>query len=75
MSKRAVAAALWFAAVWFGYEILWSVTGVPRGIGPVAAFAVSAFVTVDPLRLFWPRLAGSIGKPATSSVEVSRTAV
>ena len=27
MSKRAVAAALWFAAVWFGYEILWSVAG------------------------------------------------
>jgi hypothetical protein len=75
MSKRAVAAALWFAAIWFGYEILWSVTGVPRGIGPVAAFAVSAFVTVDPLRVFWPRVAGAVRSRASAPVEVSRTPV
>ena len=75
MSKRAVSAALWFAAVWFGYEILWSVTGVPRGIGPVAAFAVSAFVTVDPLRVFWQRATSSPRETAPSPVTVSRTPV
>ena len=75
MSKRAVAAALWFAAVWFGYEILWSVTGVPRGVGPIAAFAVSAFVTIDPLRVFWPRAAGTVRETAASHVTVSRTPV
>jgi hypothetical protein len=56
---------LWFAAVWFGYEVLWSVTGVPRLIGPVVAFAVAAIVTLDPIQLFWPEetpaaIAGSI---------------
>ena len=74
MSKRAVAATLWFAAVWFGYEIVWSIAGVPRGIGPVAAFAVAAFVTVDPLAVFWPRTARSTAKPA-ATIEVSHTPV
>ena len=56
MLKRATAAFLWFAAVWVGYEIVWSVTDVPRIAGPVIAFTVAALVTLDPLALFWPRL-------------------
>ena len=75
MSKRALAALLWFSAGWFGYEIVWSVTGVPRGVGPVAAFAMAAFVTVDPLRVFWPRAATSSRETAPSPVTVSRTSV
>jgi hypothetical protein len=54
MSKRAVAAVLWFAASWVAYELLWSVSGVPRMIGPIVAAGVSAFVALDPQRLFWP---------------------
>jgi hypothetical protein len=57
MSKRAVVALAWFAAIWVAYEVLWSVTGVPRVIGPILAAAVSGVVTVDPLGLFWPRAA------------------
>jgi hypothetical protein len=55
MPKRALAAILWFAAVWVGYEILWSLTDVPRIAGPIVAFAVAALVTVDPMAFFWPR--------------------
>jgi hypothetical protein len=55
MSKRALAALLWFSATWFGYEIVWSLTDVPRLAGPVIAFTVAALVTFDPLALFWPR--------------------
>jgi hypothetical protein len=47
MSKRAAIALLWFIAVWVGYEVLWSVTGVPRGVGPIIAAAVAATVTVS----------------------------
>jgi hypothetical protein len=57
MSKRVAAALLWYAAVWVGYEIVWSLTGVPRAFGPIIATAVSAFVGVDPAGLFWPRTA------------------
>jgi hypothetical protein len=52
MSKRAVVSVFWFAAIWFAYEVVWSVTGVPRGIGPIVAAAVAGVVAVDPMRLF-----------------------
>ena len=65
MSKRAMAAFLWFAATWVGYEIVWSLTGVPRLAGPVIAFAVAALVTLDPMALFWSR--------ATSDSAVGRS--
>jgi hypothetical protein len=52
--KRALAAFLWMAVAWVGYEIVWSMTGVPRIAGPVLAFAVAALVTVDPMARFWP---------------------
>ena len=55
MSKRLLAAILWFSAAWFGYEILWSMTDAPRLIGPILAFVIAATVTVDPMQLFWPR--------------------
>ena len=71
MSKRALGAVLWFAAVWLGYEVLWSVTGAPRLIGPVLAFAVAAVVTLDPIQLFWPTT--TEGEPRTGSVEVEQT--
>jgi hypothetical protein len=58
MLKRAIAASLWFSAIWVGYELVWSLTEVPRIAGPVIAFAVAALVTLDPLALFWPRSVG-----------------
>jgi hypothetical protein len=61
MLKRALAAFLWFAATWVGYEIVWSLTDVPRIAGPVIAFTVAAIVTLDPLALFWPRSAATVG--------------
>jgi len=69
MSRRAVAALLWFAAVWFGYEVLWSVTGVPRLIGPVVAFVVAALVTIDPAGAFWSEAADPEQPSATIEVE------
>jgi hypothetical protein len=57
MPKRVVASLLWYAAVWVAYEIVWSLTGIPRAFGPIIATAVSAFVAVDPAGLFWPKIA------------------
>jgi hypothetical protein len=71
MSKRALGALLWFVAVWFGYEVVWSVTGVPRLVGPVIAFAVAAFVTLDPIRAFWQPATDA--EPRPGSVEVEQT--
>ena len=70
MSKRAVAALLWFAAVWVGYELLWSVTGAPRVIGPIVAAAAAGFVTVDPRGVFWARSAPRADHPVATSRRV-----
>jgi hypothetical protein len=59
MLKRVAAAFLWYAMVWVGYEIVWSITGVPRLIGPILAASVAMVVVVDPIRLFWPRSEGT----------------
>ncbi|MBA2720880.1 MAG: hypothetical protein H0U52_16810 [Chloroflexi bacterium] len=55
MSNRLMAAILWFAAVWVGYEIVWSVAGVPRIVGPLLATVVAAFVALDPLGVYFAR--------------------
>lgn len=71
MNKRAAASLLWFGAIWLGYEIVWSVTGVPRVIGPVIAAAVAGFVGIDPQGLFWPRSAHAATTPGTGTLTVS----
>jgi hypothetical protein len=52
--KRLIAGPLWFMAVWYGYELLSLLTGVPRVAGPVIALIVAATVVLDPMHLFWP---------------------
>jgi len=66
MQKRAIAAVLWFAAVWFAYEVIWSVTGLPRAIGPALGAAVAALVTLDPTGWFWSRAPRRDTRPAAS---------
>lgn len=57
MLKRTASALAWFAAVWVAYEIIWSLSGVPRIIGPIAALAVAALIALDPAALLWARSA------------------
>jgi hypothetical protein len=51
MTNRLLGVALWFGTMWFGYEILWSVTDVPRVFGPVIAVAVVILLTRSSGRL------------------------
>lgn len=55
MLKRTAAASLWFLATWVGYEIVWSMTDVPRMLGPLLAGGAALIVMIDPVHLFWPR--------------------
>jgi hypothetical protein len=70
MQKRAVAAVLWFAAVWVTYEVIWSVTGVPRVLGPVLAATIAAIVTLDPTGWFWSRSASRQARATTPLMPV-----
>ena len=52
--KRLMAGPLWFIAFVLMYELLWSLTGVPRIAGPVIGLMIGVTVWIDPLHWFWP---------------------
>jgi hypothetical protein len=52
--KRLIAGPLWFISFALMYELLWSLTGVPRMIGPVIGLMICATVWIDPMHWFWP---------------------
>jgi hypothetical protein len=45
MVRRILGAGLWFLAIWFAYEVVWSATGLPRAFGPALAGLVAYWVT------------------------------
>jgi hypothetical protein len=52
--KRLVAGPLWFLSVWYMFELLWVLMGLPRALGPIVAGAIGATVWIDPMHWFWP---------------------
>ena len=54
MVKRIATALLWFIAAGWGFNYLSLLFGTPPILGLVLAGGMSAFVGVDPMRLFWP---------------------
>ena len=73
-SSHSRGAGLWFVAVWACYELVWSLTGIPRLLGPAVAAAIAAFVGVDPLILFWTRSADKASPPAMEDDALRPTA-
>lgn len=67
--KRLIAGPLWFLSVWYLFELLWVLLGVPHVLGPVVAAAVGAGVWVDPMHWFWP------ARPRRSIPSVAHSAV
>ena len=69
MVKRIASASLWFLAVGWGFNYLSAITGVSPVIGMAIAAALSAFVGLDPLHLFWPE---RISSPATRTRHIAQ---
>jgi len=65
MPKRALAAFLWFASIWFAYEVIWSLTGVPRVLGPIMGAAAALVVTVEPTGWFWSRASTRVSRASS----------
>ena len=70
--KRLIAGPLWFISFALMYELLWSLTGVPRVIGPVIGMVICATVWIDPMQWFWPAATKTTTAPGpSSSLQVS----
>ena len=65
--KRAAAGILWLIAVAAVGNALAFYAGIPEILAPVAAVAVSAFVVIDPMHLFWSPRPGRANPGMTAS--------
>ena len=66
MTKRVVAAFLWFYTGWYAGAFLAEIFGVSPVIGPILGAAAAVLLVGDPLRIIWTR-------PAPQAVAASTT--
>ena len=59
--KRAVCSSLWFLSIVCLYELLVSVVGAPRLIGPTVGMIAAILVFVDPGGRIWATQSASVG--------------
>ena len=55
MTKRVVAAFLWFYTGWYAGAFFAAMFGVSPVIGPIVGAAAAGFFVGDPLRIIWTR--------------------
>ena len=65
MTKRVVAAFLWFYTGWYAGAMIASLFGISPVVGPIIGVAAAGLVVVDPRRMFWARPARAEAAPAT----------
>ncbi len=53
MTKRVVAAILWFYTGWYAGAILADIIGVSPVLGPIIGAAAAGLIVGDPRRLIW----------------------
>ena len=59
MTKRVVAAFLWFYTGWYAGAMIAAFVGISPVVGPIIGVAAAGLVVVDPRRTFWARPAHS----------------
>jgi hypothetical protein len=62
MTKRVVAAFLWFYTGWYAGAMLADLIGVSALLGPIIGVAAAGLVVADPRGIIWKR-------PATTSAD------
>jgi len=69
--KRLMAGPLWFISFVLMYELLWSLTGVPRIAGPVIGLMIGVTVWIDPFHWFWSTPNGSTAARPSPALQAS----
>ncbi len=66
MTKRIVAAFLWFYAGWYAGALIAEFVGVSALLGPIIGAAAAGLIVGDPRRMIW-----SARAPRTSSAKAA----
>ena len=64
MTKRAIAAILWFYTGWYAGSMLAEFVGVSALLGPIIGAAAAGLIVGDPRRIIWT--ARTAAAPATT---------
>jgi hypothetical protein len=65
MTKRVVAAFLWFYTGWYAGAMIAAFVGISPVVGPIIGVAAAGLVVADPRRMFWARPDRAEAAPAT----------
>ena len=68
MTKRVVAAFLWFYTGWYAGAMLAAFVGISPIVGPIVGAAAAGLFVADPFHLVWARPAEAVA-PAPATVE------
>jgi hypothetical protein len=71
MTKRIIAAVLWFYAGWYAGSLVAIALGISPALGPIIGAAAAALFVGDPRRIIWTPARQS---PATASPTPIETA-
>ena len=75
MTKRVLAALLWFYTGWYAGAILAEFLGVSPVLGPLLGVAAAGLIAGDPRRIIWKaRTATAVAATATSNEAVPEAA-
>jgi hypothetical protein len=66
MKKRALAAVLWFYAIWYAGAMIAQIMGLSPALGPILGTAAAALIAGDPRGIIWTRTSTK-PKPSTKS--------
>ena len=70
MTKRVVAAFLWFYTGWYAGAMIAAFLGINPAFGPILGVAAAGLVVVDPRQMFWARpTAAEVAPTAPAPVE------
>jgi hypothetical protein len=64
MTKRVVAAFLWFYTGWYAGAMIASFLGISPVFGPIVGVAAAGLFVGDPFRIIWTRPAPAVAAPA-----------
>lgn len=74
MTKRILAAMLWFYAGWYAGAVLADMFGVSPLLGPVIGVAAAALIVGDPRRIIWTSRAATATASTAPTESLAETA-